>query len=406
LNGNIIVDDTDSVDLWHDAEEANWDLEKETHGKWKEWLSDDYAEEAHWALAKCWKDCKQWDPPMVTIPKPCPIKCSKNDHYPIGFPCALVLLSWIMWSMHSVGMMLKLLGMHWKDYHRGCFNIVHQPWSNIKEFLWVPPKPGEDKTKAAATGKKRLLMLGLLIAIKKAGSVPAISFIKENYKLSLLNKKRGKNGLLMTGKLEESDLIIVREAIAALPGTLIHKGDVKPVIVDTGCTGSASGDLSDFIPESLESIREPIALEGIGGSLQVTHTGTLRYEVVTDNGDIEVLMMPGMYMPELKIRLFSPQAYAEHLKETHGDELWHYSLNRAGSKFTFGNGKVLSIINDPILRLPTLSCFHNAVETAEGLALTCVTDERNQNLTNLQKTLLQWHFKLGHVGFQTLQWIG
>ena len=43
---------------------------------------------------------------------------------------------------------------------------------------------------------------------------------------------------------------------------------------------------------------------------------------------------------------------------------------------------------------------------AESMAMTCVTDEHNQNLTNLQKTMLQWHWKLGHVGFQRLQWIG
>ena len=30
----------------------------------------------------------------------------------------------------------------------------------------------------------------------------------------------------------------------------------------------------------------------------------------------------------------------------------------------------------------------------------------NQNLTYLQKVLLQQHFRLGHVGFQQLQWIG
>jgi hypothetical protein len=45
------------------------------------------------------------------------------------------------------------------------------------------------------------------------------------------------------------------------------------------------------------------------------------------------------------------------------------------------------------------------METAHSSATVCVTDEKNQNLTNLQKVLLQWHFKLGHVGFQMLQWI-
>jgi hypothetical protein len=29
-----------------------------------------------------------------------------------------------------------------------------------------------------------------------------------------------------------------------------------------------------------------------------------------------------------------------------------------------------------------------------------IADETNQNLTALQKELLLWHWKLGHVGFQ------
>jgi len=33
----------------------------------------------------------------------------------------------------------------------------------------------------------------------------------------------------------------------------------------------------------------------------------------------------------------------------------------------------------------------------------CVSDEVNQNLTLAQKQLLQWHFKLGHTSFATLQ---
>jgi hypothetical protein len=217
-------------------------------------------------------------------------------------------------------------------------------------------------------------MLGLLIAMKKAGSVPGINLRQDKCKFNLLNKKQGRNGLLLTGKLAESDLVMVRKAIAALPGALIHKGDTKPVIVDTGCTGSTSGNITDFIPDSLERTTGPIALEGIGGSLQVTHSGTLWYKVVTDNGDIEVLTMPGMYMPDLKIRLFSPQSCAEHLHHANGDEKWQYSLNWAGSK---------SIANDPLLKLPTFSCFHIALETAEVLAPLRVTDKCNQNLTNL-----------------------
>ena len=35
----------------------------------------------------------------------------------------------------------------------------------------------------------------------------------------------------------------------------------------------------------------------------------------------------------------------------------------------------------------------------------CVTNKANQNLTPSQKELLRWHFRLGHIGFQHVQWL-
>ena len=36
----------------------------------------------------------------------------------------------------------------------------------------------------------------------------------------------------------------------------------------------------------------------------------------------------------------------------------------------------------------------------------CVTSDKNQNLTHLEKLFLQWNFKLGYTGFSTVQCIG
>ena len=35
----------------------------------------------------------------------------------------------------------------------------------------------------------------------------------------------------------------------------------------------------------------------------------------------------------------------------------------------------------------------------------CVTNEANQNFTPSQKNLLRCHFRLGHIGFQHVQWL-
>ena len=36
----------------------------------------------------------------------------------------------------------------------------------------------------------------------------------------------------------------------------------------------------------------------------------------------------------------------------------------------------------------------------------CVTIDKNQNFTHLEKLLLQWNFKLGYTGFAKVQCIG
>ena len=35
----------------------------------------------------------------------------------------------------------------------------------------------------------------------------------------------------------------------------------------------------------------------------------------------------------------------------------------------------------------------------------CVTNEANQNLTPSHKELIRWYFRLGHIGFQHVQWL-
>ena len=55
--------------------------------------------------------------------------------------------------------------------------------------------------------------------------------------------------------------------------------------------------------------------------------------------------------------------------------------------------------------MPMLSCFHNVDDTLLALANPCVTDEANPQLSARSKTLLKFHYHLGHIGFQHLRWL-
>ena len=62
---------------------------------------------------------------------------------------------------------------------------------------------------------------------------------------------------------------------------------------------------------------------------------------------------------------------------------------------------------DPVTNLPIIQALKSTNETVLTLSIIgCVTEEQNQNLSYLQKILLQWHFKLGHCEFNSVKWLG
>ena len=108
-------------------------------------------------------------------------------------------------------------------------------------------------------------------------------------------------------------------------------------------------------------------------------------------------------MPNLKCRLLSPQSYIEHLGCTRAK----FSCMLHRGEFTWGNGVSLPIPYDKNTFLPTLRGYTDAISTATTLGLSgCVTEEVNQNLTAKAKLLLRFHYKLGHISFKVVQWLG
>ena len=344
-----------------------------------------------------WHECKQ-----IPLNKPpCP-KLSRKTMIP-AYPCVLMLLSFVMLSMHTVGMMLKLFGMRWRERQEHFYDLLHVPsdlFMQLKLYWWPPPHI----VKRDNMRRKKLLLTALSIALMKGSSAaPPITLGKDRALLQIIKNASTRNGMLMTAKLSPEGVAKVRDALEALPASYFTPDEHKQVIVDTGATVLATGDMTDFIPDSVEALTEPHPMDGIGGSLNATHKGHVRYEVLTDDQSIAVLEATAYYCPGINCRLFSPQEFflQKHMEGKRG-----YSLNVTwdGTVLKLGK-KTISLSHDYHTRLPILHCFKDAMKTAESLAMTCITDEHNQNLTNLQKLLLQWHWRLGHLGFQQLQWI-
>ena len=113
----------------------------------------------------------------------------------------------------------------------------------------------------------------------------------------------------------------------------------------------------------------------------------------------------------MQVRLFSPQAYFHHCPNHNGS----FTISWSKLHLTLDNGKVhngkpikdiLPCFIDKHSFLPMLTCFHDADKVALNLSSDsgCITNNSN-NLSPLQTLLLHFHFKLGHIGFQHLQWL-
>ncbi|MGH7955075.1 MAG: GAG-pre-integrase domain-containing protein, partial [Gloeomargaritales cyanobacterium] len=125
--------------------------------------------------------------------------------------------------------------------------------------------------------------------------------------------------------------------------------------------------------------------------------GLVRWNVVDDDDRKQTIETAAFYVPDIPVRLFSPQAYMK------GKSVCNFRMHAANSIFTWEKGNTMTLAYHPRSKLPVA----NGIPTTETTtsALTCVTEENNQNITAAQKSLLRWHFRLGHAGFEHVQWL-
>ena len=81
-------------------------------------------------------------------------------------------------------------------------------------------------------------------------------------------------------------------------------------------------------------------------------------------------------------------------------------MNENHAHLLIDKSPALTIPFDSINDLPTSKCIlPHVVEQNVACSNLCVTEDRNQNLTVVQKEYLWWHFHLGHLGADTIQWV-
>ena len=195
-------------------------------------------------------------------------------------------------------------------------------------------------------------------------------------------------------RLEHSTLFSLFSGVLSQP--------VNPVLLDCGASACTSPDIDAFEPESLQTLKKPIMLQGVGGGVEITMQGILSYQTIDDNGNPLIIRVPGYYAPHLKQSLFSPQIL---FMTSHP----HATLTLSGTTATLHFSKSVSMtlhldLPSRLFYMPTFSNVQKAAD--ELLCNLSLTQDTNQNLSHGQKALLKFHHALCHVGFGTIRKIG
>ena len=199
------------------------------------------------------------------------------------------------------------------------------------------------------------------------------------------------------------------------------KGTV-PLVYDTGASRTVSGTREDFV-ELDESGGDYGPLDGIAKNfpVHIKGTGMVEYLILSDSGQTLHLRMKAYCVPDLPkgLRLVAPQglrtkdgkrgsfeAFSNDDDPDSISQLKIYDDKKGWQRST--PIEVCSIQYHPRNNLPvqsaslpngTMAYVNHLKDSID------VTVAANSNLSDAQKELLRWHYKLGHVGFDILKWM-
>jgi len=193
-----------------------------------------------------------------------------------------------------------------------------------------------------------------------------------------------------------------------------------PILVDTGASVHISGHLSDFKGGKSGIVpldRSKSSITGLTGECSAAGIGTIHWNLTDDDGKSRLVSGPGYYVPGATMRLLSPQTlFRQHNAGRLVLDARVLTLELPfGGTLTMNSAKFDS--NLPITQGRVVVERERLAQFASiGLGLAYfgetaptdpyhqrVTESQNQNLTAPQKELLRLHNRNAHLGMQLLQ---
>ena len=189
-----------------------------------------------------------------------------------------------------------------------------------------------------------------------------------------------------------------------------------PIVFDTGCSYSVTPFKDDFV-DKLQTPKSWSML-GIKEQIDVEAEGWIEWTIRDYEGQVAVIRTRAYYIPEANTRLYCPQQYMDENRIQNGPQIASCSFNCDSLTHTLADGTELHFPfargnNLPLMMLDKDVCepdlSSQAVYTLTSSAreardrLEDLLSNRNYNISNAQKELLLWHFRLGHAGMSWIQ---
>lgn len=185
----------------------------------------------------------------------------------------------------------------------------------------------------------------------------------------------------------------------------MHDDDTFTIIWDSGASMCVSFDKKDFTGP-ITTLPHGSTISGISSTLKIEGIGEVLWSVMGTTGKLRHLKLPCYYIPQLRQRLLSTSVFIKQYPQnpiTISGSSWSIAPNPSD----LSEGGIDVFIN-PSNNIPCSTCFrHSSVQHTATVysALVSTTHASNGNLNEPQKELLRWHYRLGHVGFRTIQFI-
>lgn len=182
----------------------------------------------------------------------------------------------------------------------------------------------------------------------------------------------------------------------------IGHGLSTPLIIDSGASCCITPHRDDFSTYGDSTVK----VKDLSGTNHVAGEGMIKWLVKDRFGREVSLELKAYHMPTASVRLLSPQALFKSVQGSTGhQDITKYTIilpNDIVLEAPYGRANLpLLPLSNSVDGCLWSQCFGFSASDQDDWAQS-ITSAANQNLTNSQKELLLWHFKLSHASLSTV----